>query len=125
AVRVPQVRAVIAWTAVLAALTAAVALVIAGPSTNALERHLRHGPVSSRQDAWRAAWDATKDRPWLGYGPGTRLPVDESTTVVLGSPPPPPTEAHDAMLQQALGAGVAAAAGIAVALVAMLLRGAG
>ncbi len=124
AVRVPQVRAVIAWTAAVAAVTAAVALVIAGPSTKALERHLRHGPVSSRQDAWRAAWDATKDRPWLGYGPGTRLPVDQSTIVVLGSPPPP-AEAHDAMLQQALGAGVAAAAGIAVALVAMLLRGAG
>ena len=124
AARIAPTRPVVVWTAAAAALTAVVAIGVAGPSARALERHLRHGPVSSRHDAWRAAWNATKDRPWLGYGPGTRLPVERSTSAVLG-PSPPPTEAHDAVLQQAVDAGVLAALGTAVALVAMLLGGAG
>jgi len=118
AIRIPRVRAVVAWTAVVAALTAVVAIAVAGPSATALERHLRHGAVSSRQDAWRAAWDATKDRPWIGYGPGTRLPVKPVFGLAT-----PPAEAHNAVLEQAVGAGVAAAAGVVIALLAMFVAG--
>ena len=118
AVRIPSVRPVVGWTAAVAAVTAVVAIGVAGPSARALERHLRHGPLTSRQDAWRAAWDGARNRPALGYGPGTKLPVRP----VIGTAAPP-AEAHDAVLQQALDAGVVAALGTAVALIAMLLRG--
>jgi O-antigen ligase len=118
AVRIPSVRPVVAWTAATAAVTAVVAIGVAGPSTRALERHLRHGPLTSRQDAWRAAWDGARDRPVLGYGPGTKLPV--RPVVGTGAPP---AEAHNAVLQQALDAGAVAALGTALALVSMLLGG--
>jgi hypothetical protein len=118
AVRIPSVRPVVAWTAAAAAVTAVVAIGVAGPSTRALERHLRHGPLTSRQDAWRAAWDGARDRPVLGYGPGTKLPV--RPVVGTGAPP---AEAHNAVLQQALDAGAVAALGTALALVSMLLGG--
>ncbi|HET6848645.1 MAG TPA: O-antigen ligase family protein [Gaiellales bacterium] len=118
AVRIPSVRPVVGWTAAVAAVAAVVAIGVAGPSTRALERHLRHGPLSSRQDAWRAAWNGARDRPVLGYGPGTTLPVKPVVATAA-----PPAEAHDAVLQEALDAGVVAAVGTAVALIAMLLRG--
>jgi O-antigen ligase len=118
AVRVPDARSVVMWAAAAAVVTALVGAVVAGPSAGALERHLRHGPLSSREDAWRAGWDAVKQRPWLGYGPGTRLPVGPAAGTAA-----PPAEAHNAVLQQGLGAGLAAALGTLVALAAMLVDG--
>lgn len=117
AVRLAPVRPVVAWAAV-AAVAAVVAVGVAGPSATALERHLRHGAVSSRRTAWEAAWNGARDRPALGYGPGTNLPVEPASGGDV-----PPAEAHDAVLQEALDAGALAALGTAVALIAMLARG--
>ena len=105
----------------MAACAAVLALVIAHPHAAALERHLRHGPISSRTDTWRAGWDAVRERPWIGYGPGRFLTVDRSDFV--GSAPSQVTRAHNAVLEQAVGAGIVAALGTAVALLAMLWAG--
>jgi O-antigen ligase len=123
AVRVPAVRRTLALTAAVAAGSAVVALAVSHPSRAALERHLRHGPISSRSDVWRASWDAARRHPLLGYGPGRFLAVYDSGHSALLTPARV-TQAHDAVLEQAVEAGVVAAAGAALLLGTMLLSGA-
>ena len=121
AARVPALRRAI-WPVVAAAAACALlALVVSHPSQSALERHLRHGALSTRTDVWRAAWDAALKRPLLGYGPG-------QFRLIYGEPGVAPaaghvTLAHDAALEQAVEAGLIAAAGTALALLAMLFAG--
>jgi O-antigen ligase len=119
AARVISVRRTVAVVVAVSVACALVALVVSHPSRAALERHLRHGPVSSRSDVWRASWDAGLDRPLLGYGPGRFSAIydeaDSQSRVAL---------AHNAVLEQAVESGIFAAAGTAVALAAMLLAGA-
>ena len=126
AVRLPALRPV-AWVLAAVAVGCAVlALAISHPSRSALESHLRHGTYSTRDDAWRHAWDAARDQPLLGYGPG-RYPVPPpapGSGFLALAPPPAATQAHNAVLQQGVEAGLIAAAGTALALVAMLLAGA-
>src|SRR6478672_1540153 len=70
AVRVPALRRAI-WPVVAAAAACALlALAVSHPSRSALERHLRHGALSTRTDVWHAASDAALKRSLLGYGPG-------------------------------------------------------
>src|SRR6476661_2324384 len=111
AARVPALRRAI-WPVVAAAAACALlALAVSHPSRAALERHLRHGAVSTRTDVWHAAWDAALKRPLLGYGPGVAPAADHVSL------------AHDAVLEQAVEAGLIAAAGTALALLAMLVAG--
>ena len=121
AVRVPALRRAI-WPVVAAAAACALlALVVSHPSRSALERHLRHGVLSTRTDVWRAAWDAALNRPLLGYGPGQfRLIYTEQGVAPAAGHV---TLAHDAVLEQAVEAGLIAAAGTALALLAMLFAG--
>lgn len=115
--RLPAVRRTVALIAAVSVIGGVAALAISHPSRAALERHLRHGPISSRSDAWRASWDGFSERPWLGYGPGQFTKIygaDSRGRVSL---------AHDAILEQAVESGIIAALGTAVALLAMLLAG--
>src|SRR6476620_6404280 len=76
AVRVPALRRAI-WPVVAAAAACALlALAISHPGRSALERHLRHGALSTRTAVWHAAWDAALKRPLLGYGPGVAPAAD-------------------------------------------------
>jgi O-antigen ligase len=117
--RVPRSRAVAGATVAVALIAGAAALVAADPGRGSLERHLRHGPLTSRREVWRVAWDGSRERPWLGHGPGATL---EGSGRAGGTAP---TEAHNAVLEQAFEAGIPAAVGTAVVLVAMLLAGVG
>jgi len=121
AVRAPALRRAIWPVVVAAAACALLALAVSHPSRSALERHLRHGALSTRTDVWRAAWDAALKRPLLGYGPG-------QFRLIYAEPGVAPaaghiTLAHDAVLEQAVEAGLIAAAGTALALLAMLFAG--
>src|SRR5262249_24329601 len=58
AVRAPAARRAIALLAAIAVCGAAAALALSHPNLSALERHLRHGPVSARRAAWSHAWHA-------------------------------------------------------------------
>jgi O-antigen ligase len=121
AVRVPTLRRAI-WPVVAAAVVCALlALAVSHPSRSALERHLRHGALSTRTDVWRAAWDAALKRPLLGYGPGQfrRIYAEPGVAPSAGHV----VLAHDAVLEQAVEAGLIAAAGTALALLAMLVAG--
>jgi O-antigen ligase len=123
AVRAPAVRRAVGMTLAVAAGCGLVALAISHPSRAALERHLRHGPISSRSDVWHAAWRAAERRPALGYGPGRFTAIYETRPAVVLEPAAV-TQAHDAVLEQAVEAGVLAAAGAALVLAAMLVIGA-
>lgn len=123
AARVPQLRRTAGLAVAAAAAIGLVALAIAHPSRAALERHLRHGPISSRSDVWHASWNAFRDRPLLGYGPGQFRSIYDSGTN-LGTATGRIGLAHDAVLEQAVEAGAVAAAGTAIALLAMLAAGA-
>lgn len=126
AVRAPAVRRTVAVTLAVAAACALVALAVSHPSRAALERHLRHGPISSRSAVWHAAWRAAKQRPALGYGPGRfTAAIYDTGPAVLLEPAAQVSQAHDAVLEQAVEAGVVAAAGAALLLAAMLVIGAG
>jgi O-antigen ligase len=117
AVRVPALRRAI-WPVVAAAAACALlALAVSHPSRSALERHLRHGALSTRTDVWHAAWDAALKRPLLGYGPGRFRQIYAAPAADHVS------LAHDAVLEQAVEAGLIAAAGTALALLAMLFAG--
>jgi O-antigen ligase len=115
--RLTAVRRTVALIAAVSVIGGLAALAVSHPSRAALEHHLRHGPLSSRSDAWRASWDGLSERPWLGYGPGQFTDIygaDSRGRVSL---------AHDAILEQAVESGIIAAIGTAVALLAMLLAG--
>jgi O-antigen ligase len=123
-VRLASVRRTVALIAAVSTVAAVIALAVSHPSRAALERHLRHGPISSRSDVWHASWDGFGERPWLGYGPGEFRDVYdnvafEGNTGTAGRV----GLAHDAVLEQAVESGAIAAIGTAVALVAMLLAG--
>jgi O-antigen ligase len=123
AVRVPGLWHAI-WPVVAAAAACALlVLAVSHPSRSALERHLRHGALATRTDVWHAAWDAALKRPLLGHGPGQfrQIYVASAPTVALATGHL--SLAHDAVLEQAVEAGVIAAAGTALALLAMLLAG--
>ena len=120
AVRAPGTRRTVALLAAIALCGAAAALALSHPNRSALERHLRHGPVSARRAAWSHAWHAAGRRPLLGYGPGRYLASYQGTSPSAA----PVAQAHDAVLEQAVEAGVVAALGTAVALAAMLVTGA-
>jgi O-antigen ligase len=123
--RVISVRRTVAIVVAVSVACALVALVISHPSRAALERHLRHGPVSSRSDVWRASWDAARDRPLLGYGPGRFSAIYDTTSHPgLTRRAGRVNLAHNAVLEQAVESGIVAAIGTAVALAAMLLAGA-
>jgi O-antigen ligase len=117
--RVISVRRTVAMVVAVSVACSLVALVVSHPSRAALERHLRHGPVSSRSDVWRASWDAARDRPLLGYGPGRFSAIHDAADAQSRV-----TLAHNAVLEQAVESGMFAGAGTAVALAAMLLSGA-
>jgi O-antigen ligase len=123
AARVPQLRRTAGLAVGIAAAIGLVALAVAHPSRAALERHLRHGPISSRSDVWHVSWDAFRDRPLLGYGPGQFRKIYE-TPRFLNTGTGRIGLAHDAVLEQGVEAGVVAAAGTALALLAMLAAGA-
>lgn len=123
AVRVPRLRRAI-WPIVAAgAACALLALAVSHPSRAALERHLRHGALSTRTDVWHAAWDAALKRPLLGYGPGRFHQIYAAPQPVVGLTANHVGLAHDAVLEQAVEAGLIAAAGTALALLAMLVAG--
>jgi O-antigen ligase len=121
--RVPALRRAIWPVAAAAATCALLALAVSHPSRSALERHLRHGALSTRTGVWHAAWDAALRRPALGYGPGQFHQIYAAPA----SDVPPVADrvglAHDAVLEQAVEAGLIAAAGTALALLAMLVAG--
>ncbi len=122
--RLVAARRTVVLIAAVSAVAAVAALAISHPSRAALERHLRHGPISSRSDVWRASWDAFGKRPWLGYGPGRfRAIYDDAATLGNTRPAGRVGLAHNAVLEQAVESGAIAAIGTAVALVAMLLAG--
>src|SRR3954452_5971022 len=119
AVGVPALRRAIWPVAAVTVACALLALAVSHPSRSALERHLRHGVVSTRTSVWEAAWDAALKRPLLGYGPG-------QFRQIYAGPEPVAHQvglAHDAVLEQAVEAGLIAAAGTALALLAMLAAG--
>jgi O-antigen ligase len=123
AARVPQLRRTAGLAVGIAAAIGLIALAVAHPSRAALERHLRHGPISSRSDVWQASWDAFRDRPLLGYGPGQFRKIYDTPTF-LSTGTGRIGLAHDAVLEQGVEAGAVAAAGTALALLAMLAAGA-
>jgi len=123
AVRVPVLRRAI-WPVVAAAAACALlALAVSHPSRSALERHLRHGALSTRTDVWHAAWDAALKRPLLGYGPGRFRQIYAAPKPGVALAADHVSLAHDAVLEQAVEAGLIAAAGTALALLAMLVAG--
>ena len=93
------------------------------PGRSALERHLRHGALSTRTDVWHAAWDAALKRPLLGYGPGQFRQIYVAPEPGFALAAGQVSLAHDAVLEQAVEAGLIAAAGTALALLAMLVAG--
>jgi O-antigen ligase len=122
--RLPAARRTVLLIGSVSALGALAALAVSHPSTAALERHLRHGPISSRSDVWHTAWDGFSERPWLGYGPGEfRAVYDPATSVASARATGQVGLAHNAVLEQAVESGVVAAVGTAVALAAMLVVG--
>src|SRR5437763_1475162 len=95
AARLTATRRTVVLIGAVSVIGGAAALAISNPSRASLERHLRHGPISSRSDVWQASWDAGRDRPLLGYGPGRFRDIygaDSRGRVSL---------AHDAVLEQA------------------------
>jgi O-antigen ligase len=123
AVRVPGLRRAI-WPVVAAAAACALlALAVSHPSRSGLERHLRHGALSTRTDVWHAAWDAALKRPLLGYGPGRFRQIYVAPEPGFALAANHVSLAHDAVLEQAVEAGLIAAAGTALALLAMLVAG--
>ena len=117
AARLTAMRRTVVLIGAVSVIGGAAALAVSHPSRASLERHLRHGPISSRSDVWQASWNGFTERPWLGYGPGRFSDIygaDARGRVSL---------AHDAVLEQAVESGVVAAIGTAVALMAMLLAG--
>ncbi|HET7380960.1 MAG TPA: O-antigen ligase family protein, partial [Gaiellales bacterium] len=106
---------IVAATAALVA-TASV-LVLARPNLTQIERHLRHGPITSRSDTWSDAWRAIRRRPTLGYGPGgyPRIYAHTGDATRTG-------RAHDTVLEQTVEAGVAAGLGAALVTIAGLAR---
>src|SRR6478672_8534108 len=123
AVRVPALRRAL-WPVVAAAAACAlVALAVSHPSRSALERHLRHGALSTRTDVWHAASDAALKRSLLGYGPGQFRHIYAAPGPGVALAADHVSLAHDAVLEQAVEAGLIAAAGMALALLAMLFAG--
>jgi O-antigen ligase len=98
-------------------LASLAALVLARPNLRQLERHIRHGTITSRSDSWSDAWRAIRRRPLLGYGPGgyARIYLRSSDTTRTGL-------AHDTVLEQTVEAGIAAGLGAAIVTVAGLAR---
>jgi len=123
AARVPGLRRAIRPVVAAAAACALLALAVSHPSGAALERHLRHGALSTRTNVWHAAWHAALKRPLLGYGPGRFRRIYAPPQPGFAVPADHVTLAHDAVLEQAVGAGLIAAAGSALALLAMLAAG--
>jgi O-antigen ligase len=122
-VRVPALRRAI-WPVVAAAAACALlALAVSHPNRSVLERHLRHGALSTRTDVWHAAWDASLERPLLGYGPGRFRQIYAAPESGVALAANHVSLAHDAVLEQAVEAGLIAAAGTALALLAMLVAG--
>jgi O-antigen ligase len=117
AVRLPAARKAACLLAAGAVAAGGIALVLADGDRAGLERHLRHGPVSSRQSVWEDAADAIGERPLLGRGPGAFAPLQAERN------PRHPAYAHNAVLEQGVDAGIPGAAGTALALVAMLTAG--
>lgn len=105
----------VAATAALVA-TASV-LVLARPDLIQIERHLRHGPLTSRSDTWSDAWRAIRRRPALGYGPGGYPRIYAHSRDATRT-----ERAHDTVLEQTVEAGVAAGLGAAVVTIAGLAR---
>jgi O-antigen ligase len=104
--------------AAMAALVAtASVLVLARPHLTQIERHLRHGPITSRSDTWSDAWRAIRRRPTLGYGPGGYPRI-----YAHGGDRTRTERAHDTVLEQTVEAGVAAGLGAAVVTIAGLAR---
>ncbi len=123
AVRVPALRRAIWPVVAAAAVCALLALAVSHPSRSALERHLRHGALSTRTDVWHAAWNAALKRPLMGYGPGQFRAIYVAPQPGFALASNQVSLAHDAVLEQAVEAGLIAAAGTALALLAMLVAG--
>ncbi len=106
---------VVAATAILIAIASV--LVFASPGLIQIERHLRHGTITSRSDSWSDAWRAIRRRPMLGYGPGRYSTIYAHTedTTRTG-------RAHDTVLEQTVEAGVVAGLGAAVVTIAGFAR---
>jgi O-antigen ligase len=92
-------------------------LVLARPHLTQIERHLRHGPITSRSDTWSDAWRALRRRPTLGYGPGGYPRI-----YAHGGDRTRTERAHDTVLEQTVEAGVAAGLGAVVVTIAGLAR---
>lgn len=114
----PVVRRVLFWTLGSAAVLALAVAVALHPSPQRVIAHLDHDPLASRTQVYADAARAAIRHPLTGYGPGrfTRIyarMVD----------PPPVALAHDQVLEQAVEAGLTAAVGALVVLLAGLWRG--
>ena len=121
ALRLRERRRVVGVGVAAVLVAAVVAVTVARPSGAALDRHLRHGPIAARSDIWSDAWRGVRRRPTLGFGPGgfRRIYSGASASDATRA-----GRAHDVVLDQAVEAGVVAAAGAVVLLVAGLVRAA-
>ena len=106
---------IVAATAALVATLSVV--VLARPNLIRIENHLRHGPITSRSDAWSDAWRAIRRRPTLGYGPGGYPRIYAYTGDTTRT-----ERAHNTVLEQTVEAGVAAGLGAAIVTIAGLAR---
>lgn len=86
-VRLPDARTASIALALGAAIAGAIALAAAGDG-DAVSRHLRHGPISSREAVWGDAATAISERPFTGRGPGAFPTFRPSGIPVI---PPTPT----------------------------------
>jgi O-antigen ligase len=110
ALRLPAARRPAAIAGGAAAVAAGAVLVVAQPGGD-LSAHLRHDPFGHRERLYRTGLRVADDRPLVGYGPGSYARASGMTA----------TEAHNAVLQVAVEYGLPAAAGLAVAVVAIVL----
>ena len=103
-------------------LLLAMALVIAAPLILVIWRALQfqgdatHGPIlSSRSAFWGAAWDAFRESPWLGLGPGTY----PSAYIQYNAVPPdrPYLHAHSIPFTLAAESGMVGLLGLAILIV--------
>lgn len=115
-VRFPASRRL--WPAAAAGLVlAAIVLIVRTPGLDALQAHLGHGLLTGRSEVWSDGWDAFRRRPLEGFGPGgfARIYLGQVDGGTVGL-------AHNLVLEQAVEAGVVAAAGALVLVVTALVR---
>jgi O-antigen ligase len=111
--RHPQTRMLLGAVAVTTAAAAVALLLASHPDASTLHSSLFHDPFASRTNVWADAARGAARSPFTGYGPG------QFPRVYAGlAHPPLVTLAHDQVLEQAADAGLLAAAGAVLVLLA-------